>query len=449
LPRIEFVRIDLPVALWSIAIVLAAALLAGLVPALLSARDDLFVHLRSGSVGLDGSTAGPGRRLLVAAQVALAVTVVAAAGLLVQSVLELQSVDLGLRADGMMLLDLHLPEAEYSQRHPHAQFLDDVMAHLERAPGIAAATPVNVPPFSGQGWDLPRFTADGQSEAEALANPTLDIESVHPNYFATFGVPLVRGRAFTPADREGALNVAIVSEDVAARTWPGQNALGKRLKMGRPGSPEPWYTIVGVAAPTHYRDVAAARPTLYLPAAQFQMTATMLVVRATAPVEAVASTARERIAAIDPDVQLMRVVPLGELLESPLARPRFSALLLTAFAVSALLLSAVGLYAVMAASVRQRDREIAVRLALGATSNGVARLVLSEAARLAAAGAVIGLLAAILTTRLLRGILFEIHPLNPWAIGGAALLLMAASVLASLLPAWRATRVDTVATLRQ
>ncbi len=448
LPRAESVRIDAAVVLFSFAVVFVTALLAGAGPALLSMPDDLVSQLRTGGRGVTGSAGTRGRRTLVVAQVALAVTIVAAAGLLIRTVLSLQSVDLGLPADRLVLLDLHMPEAKYADRDRHAQFLDEVIAQLEAVPAISAATPVNVSPFSGRGWDLPRFTAERQSDEEATSNPSLNIESVHPNYFATFEVPLVRGRTFTAADREGALAVAIVSEDVAARTWPGENAVGKRLKMGRPGSRGPWYTVVGVAAQTRYRDLARQRPTLYLPAAQFQMTATMLVLRTTASIEFVASLARDRVGTIDPDVQLMRLTAFSEMLDRPLARPRFNAFVLSIFGAVALVLSAIGLYGVMAAYVRQRDREIALRLALGATASGVRRFVLAEAVRLAGLGATIGLAGASVSTRLLRGMLFQVHPLDPSAIAGAALLLIGASALASYLPARRATRIDAVATLR-
>jgi len=342
-----------------------------------------------------------------------------------------------------------MPQAKYTERGRHAQFLDELTANLEGGPDISAATPVNVSPFSGQGWDLPRFTAEGQSAEQAAANPSLNLESIHPNYFETFEVLLVRGRAFTPADREGAIEVAVVSEDVAARTWPGENPIGKRLKMGGPSSPaDPWYTVVGVAAQTRYRELASPRPTLYLPAAQFQMTATMLVLRTTAPLEIVASLARDRVRTVDTDVQVMRVAPFTEMLGRPLARPRFNAFLLSIFGVAALLLSTVGLYAVMSAYVRQRDREIAIRQALGATATGVCRFVLAETVRLACLGAVIGLAGAVSVTRLLRGMLFEVHPLDPWTILGAALLLIAAAALASFVPVRRATRVDAMAMLR-
>jgi predicted permease len=448
LPRVESVRIDAAVVVFSTAVVFVTALLAGVGPALVSMPDDLVSHLRTGGRGVTGSAAIHGRRTLVVAQVALAVTIVAAAGLLIRSVLRLQSVDLGLPADRLVLLDLHMPQAKYADRGRHAQFLDEVIAQLEAVPAISAATPVNVSPFSGRGWDLPRFTAEGQGDEEAASNPSLNIESVHPNYFVTFEVPLARGRTFIAADREGALEVAIVSEDVAARTWPGEHAVGKRLKMGRPSARGPWYTVVGVAAQTRYREVASPRPTLYLPAAQFQMTATMLVLRTTASLEFVASLARDRVGTIDPDVPLMRVAAFSEMLDRPLARPRFNAFLLGIFGAVALLLSAVGLYGVMAAYVHQRDREIAVRLALGATASGVRRFVLAEAVRLAGLGVMIGLAGAILSTRVVRGMLFQVHPLDPVTIAGAALLVIGASALASYLPVRRATRIDAVATLR-
>jgi predicted permease len=448
LPRVESVRLDATVALFTIAVGFLAALLAGFAPAMSSMRADLVLQLRSGGPGTTGPAGQRGRRALVVAQVALAVTIVAAAGLLIRSVLRLQSVEIGFATDRLVLVDLDMPQAKYADRTRLAHFLDEVILQLEAAAAVSAATPVNLSPFSGQGWDLPRFTAEEQSAEEAAANPSLNLESVHPNYFETFEVPLVRGRAFTEADREGAIEVAIVSEDVARRTWPGEDPIGKRLKMGRPDSGEPWRTVVGVAAATRYRELASPRPTLYLPAAQFQMTAQMLVLRTTAPVELLASLSREKIAAVDPDVRVMRVAPFTEMLAGPLARPRFNAFLLSMFGTAALLLSTIGLYAVMAAYVRQRDREIALRLALGATPTGVRWFVLAEALGLAGFGALIGLAGAAGATRLLRGMLFEVEPLNPPTLAGAAFLLVAAAALASWVPVRRAIRIDAVAMLR-
>jgi putative ABC transport system permease protein len=292
------------------------------------------------------------------------------------------------------------------------------------------------------------FTAEGQTAQRAMTNPSLNLESIHPNYFATLGVPLLRGRGFTDADRQGAPTVAIVSEDVAARTWPGEDPIGKRIKFGGLLSTDSWRTVVGVARRTRYRELPEPRPTLYLPAEQFIVAARMLVIRTSAPLAEVAALARARVRSVDPDVRVMRVAPFAELLGKPLARPRFNAGLISCFALVALALASVGLYAVMSASVRLRYKELAIRLALGATSSDVRRLVLGEGLRLALAGVTVGLASSLAGAGLLRGLLFDVAPFDPTAMGGSALLLVAVATLASYLPARRATQLDPVATLR-
>jgi putative ABC transport system permease protein len=447
LPRIESIRIDATVAAFSVAVVFVTALLAGILPGLFSMHGDLVSPLRGGSATIAG-TATRGRRLLVVGQVALAVAVLAAAGLLIRSVLNLQAIDLGLAAERLVVIDLHLPSAAYAERDRRAQFLDQVFTQLEAVPGISAVTPVNVAPFTDRGWDVPRVTAEGQDNDQAASNPSLNLESIHPNYFSTIEAPIVRGRPFSAADREGTVDVAIVSEDVASRLWPGQNPIGRRLKMGRVEGTGRWLEVVGVAATTRYRTVTTPRPTLYLPAAQFQMTATMLIVRSTASLELLVSVARERIRAIDPTVTVLSAAPFADYLDRPLGRPRFNAFLIGVFGIAALLLSTLGLYAVMAAHVRQRDREIAVRLALGATGANVRRLVLVEAGRLVGLGALLGVACAVAGTRFLRGLLFEVQPMDPVIIGGATVLLIAAATLAAYAPMRRAARADVVSVLR-
>ena len=323
------------------------------------------------------------------------------------------------------------------------------MARLEAAPGIAGATPVNTPPFAGSGgWDAPEFTAEGQDKERAAANPSLNLESIHPGYFATFEIALVRGRGFTTGDARGAANVAIVSEDVAARTWPGEDPIGRRLKLGGHGSTDPWRTVVGVARPTRYRELARPRATLYLPAAQFVQGARLLVLRSSSPLDVVARLAMERVSAVDPELRVTRVASFSELLQGPLARPRFNVWLIGVFGVVALLLTAIGLYAVMGAYVRQRYPEIGVRVALGASPADVRRSVLGEGLRLASTGAAIGLLGALGAGRMLGGLLFEVHPLDPVSLLGAPLLLIGAAPLASYLPARTAARLDPLVVLR-
>ena len=210
-----------------------SAALAGVVPALTASRLDLVDCLRAGGRGTTGAASARGRRLLVAAQVALAVTVVAAAGLLARSVQRLQSVDMGLAADRLVLAEFDLPRERYADTTLRRTFHDEVVARVGAAPGIESVTPLNVQPFAGAtGWDVPRFTAEGQTADQVALNPSLNFEAVYPPYFSTLGVVIVRGREFTAADRDGAPRVAIVSDALAAATWPGQDPIGKRLKFG-------------------------------------------------------------------------------------------------------------------------------------------------------------------------------------------------------------------------
>jgi putative ABC transport system permease protein len=449
LPRAESVRIDVAVVLFTVGVAFATSLLAGLVPALSSVRADVVSQLRSGGRGVTSSTARFGRRVLVVAQVALAVMILVAAGLLTHSLLKLQSVDIGLSADHLVLIDLALPQAKYADRATHERFLDEAMARLEGDADLSAATPVNVPPFAGiGGWDVPRFTAEGQDAERVASNPSLNLESIHPNYFKTFGIVLQRGRTFTRGDREGAPQVAIVSEDVARLTWPGEDPIGKRLKLGGVSSRDPWLTIVGVAAATRYRELSKLRPTLYLPAAQFQMTAEILAVRTTASIDRVARLAREALQQIDPTASVMRVEPFSKQLDRTLADRRFNMFLVSVFGLAALTLATIGLYAVMAASVRQRDREIGIRVAVGATPQRIRQLVLGEGLSLTGIGVAIGVVGAIAGARVIQSLLFETAALDPQMIVGAVVVLVVASLLASLVPVRRAMGLDAVSLLQ-
>jgi putative ABC transport system permease protein len=375
------------------------------------------------------------------------VTVVAAAGLLTQTMAHLQSASTGIASDRLVFVNLSMPRDKVANRPRHAQFLSDAIASLQGLPGVEAVTPVNVLPFAG-GWSVPVFAAEGQTEVQAASNPSLGLESVHHNYFEAMGVRIVEGRAFTSADRDGAEEAAIVSEDVAARTWPGQSAIGKRLKMGGPDSHDAWLTVVGVAASTRYRELARPQATLYLPAAQFIDAAQTLAVRTTMPIDQLVSLTRSRLQGLDAGARVMGVAPFSSIMEKPLARPRFNAFLFGIFGLAALFLATIGHYAMLAASVGQREREIALRVALGATPANVRSLVLREIAWLSGAGAVLGLVVATLATRLLRTMLYGVDPLDPTTLAAAAVVVAGASVLVSWWPLRQATRVDALAVLR-
>jgi putative ABC transport system permease protein len=447
LPRVDAIRIDGAVVLFVMALSLATTILAALVPAFAAGRIDLVSQVHSGGRAVTRGTKR-GRAALVAAQVALAVTVVAAAGLVTRSLLRLQSTGTELGADRLVLVSLSLPQDRYTERGRRLQFLEELVTRLEATPTISAVTPINAVPFSGVGWDVPVITAEGQNAAEVAANGSVNLEAVQPGYFDTFAVA-VRGRSFDERDRENAPAVAIVSVDVASRLWSGQDPIGKRLKMGDLESKDTWRTVVGVASRTRYRDLRAPQATLYVPDTQLIVTADSLVVRSTAPLAQVADVAREQVRAIDSTARVPRVAPFGELLREPLARPRFYTFVLGVFGVSALLLSAIGLYAVIAASVRQRYAEFGIRLALGAGPRDVRRMVLREGMLLAAGGAVTGLALALVVTQFLRGLLYEVDPLDAVSLLMATMLLLAAAGVACYLPARTAARMDPLVALRE
>ena len=446
LPRTESIRVDGVVIALLFVIALPTSVLSALAPAWVSSRLDLLSQLRTSGRGATGG-ARQGRRVLVVAQVALAVAVTAAAGLMTRSLLRLQAVDTGVATEDLWFVRLAMPASQYAGSPRHAQFLSEATASLAALPQVSAVTTVNAAPYSG-GWSVPRITVEGQNEELAATNPPLSLEAVRAGFFETMGVRIVSGRAFTDGDRAGSVDVAVVSEDVAARMREDGDALGRRIKMGTPDSSGRWLTVVGVAASTRYRDLAAPQATLYLPAAQMLDVAQTLAVRTTAPPALVASLARERLRAIDPNVHVMSVVPFERTLDAPLAQPRFNAFLLNLFGAAALLLAGIGQYAVIAAYVRQREREIALRVALGASPANVRWLVLAEALRLSAMGAVIGVIGAAVISRLLRGLLYEADSLDPVTLTAAVLLLGLASVAAAWLPLRRALRVDATAMLK-
>jgi predicted permease len=449
LPRFESIRTDRSVIAFTVGVAFLAAAMAGLAPALSASRIDLVSQLRAGGRGPVGTASGRVRRVLVAAQVALAVTVVAAAGLLGRSLQRLQSVEMGLDHDRLVFAELDPPRDWSADPHRLRRHLEAVTERIGATADIEAVTPLNVEPFAGAaGWELPRFTAEGQTADQVAMNPALNFEAVYVPYFATLGVTIVRGRAFVAADREGAPPVAVVSDAVAAHTWPGQDPIGKRLKFGGIDSRSEWMTVVGVAATTRYRELVIPRPTLYIPAAQFPSTSGRLAIRTLADSAFVARVVEESVRTIDPTVRVTRIASYADYLRVPLAWPRFYTLLLVVFATAALLLSSIGLYGVMAVSVRQRHAELGVRLALGATSRDIRRLVLGEGLRLALVGAIAGLALAWTATRLFRGQLFETEPRDPAVLLGAALLLVGAALVATYVPARRAANVDPTVLLR-
>ena len=433
LPRADAVRVDARIVIASLALAVVAAVLAAVVPAVTSAGAQLASHLRVASRGTV-TRDGHWRRGLVVAQVALSVMGLTAAALLAGSFQALRAEAAHLSSDRLMYVPLDLPQSTYSDRARRQRLVTGLVDALEADPRVEAATPINVPPFSGVGWDVPVFSAEGQTEMEAHGNPSLNLEEIHAGYFDTFQVALMRGRAFAATDTDTAPPVAIVSADVAARVWPGLDPIGRRLKMGTPASPGRWLTVVGITAPTRYRDLRSERSTLYVPALQMIGAAQHLAVRTALPTSQLMELLRARVRAIDPAVSVMPLRAFTELLEVPLARPRFYTVLMTGFGATGVALAVVGLYGVVATGVRQRRQEFGIRLALGAEARHLRRLVLADGARLVGTGLVVGLIAAGVAAQALRGLLYGIAPLDPMTLALAVAGITVVSAAALIAP---------------
>jgi predicted permease len=444
-------------------------LLFGVLPAFAAVRFDLSSPLRADSrSGTEGRRLRKIRQALVASQLALAVVVLAGAGLLVRSLARLMSLDMGYSTAHLSMVNISLPwrqfvhDCEQTNSAPttHADTLvwakcvdetnfaahEHVMTSLHGVPGVVAVSPEAVPPFLGSNVWMGRFAAAEQSDADARANPWFGIDGVGPEYFDALGIPLIQGRSFTDQDRRESPRVAIITEGVARRLWPNQSAIGKRLLSGEDHTPDSLMTVVGVVKDFHYRLHRESTPTIFKPYQQL-VAQGYLVVRTQGSMTS-AEALRHAVERSGSAATFIRSQSMDDLIAPQLVTPRFDALLLSMFALAAIVLAAVGLYGIIASAVTQQTREIGIRMALGATPSGVRNMVLTQAISIAAIGAAVGLIGAIAGTRLLTSLLFDIKPTDPPTLGGVTLLLLVVAAASAYLPARRATAIDPAQTLR-
>jgi putative ABC transport system permease protein len=454
IPRLAETRIDGAVLLFALGAAVASAVLFGLAPALRAARQDVQGALRAGGRGL-GLGRDRMRGGLVAAEVALALTLLAGAGVLVRSAVALQRVPPGFDPAGVVVGRVSLPAAAYATPERTLAAFLAVGERLGAAPGVRRAAITTQPPL-GPGRSTNGLIPEGRPLDARSAIPAR-LHLVTPGYFATMGVRLARGRDFVADDRHGRERVVIVSEAFARAAWPGQDPIGKRLACceGGPGEPTWWKTVVGVAGDVRADGPAAdAPPEFYLPIAQapadawdWIQRAVTLVARGDAAAgedggAALVSAMRAAVRDVDPGVPLYGVTTMRDALAGSMADARFNTLLLTLLAAIGLVLSAVGVYGVAAYFVTLRAHEIGVRLALGATPRGVLRLMLWQGLRPAALGVLVGAAVATGALRLLRGAVFGVSPTDPASVVAAGVVLLAAAALATAVPAWRAARAD-------
>ncbi|MFL6279113.1 MAG: ADOP family duplicated permease [Vicinamibacterales bacterium] len=445
LPRLDEVhRHGVPLGL-AVLVGCGAALASAVMPALWLARDVPLLH-RDGR-----NTSAPrnvvfAQRVIVVFQVGLAVFVLFVAGLLGRTLQTLHAIDTGMAVDHVAVIEMSLPETKFASGERVAAMYETLLSRIRALPGVTSAATVNVVPFTGAtgGWDGP-FVAEGQS----LRAQVFNFGVVGPEYFETMGIQLRSGRTFDTNDRRGSVPVAIVSEQAARLLGIEDAAVGRRIRLGE--SPGDWRTVIGVAAETRYRALRDAAPTVYLPLGQFSEVLTLIttvVVRIDGHPAAAVPAIRDAVVQTDPDVMVLDAVGLNDLVTGQFTAPRLNAVLISVFGAAAGVLAAVGLYSLLAAAVKARGRELAIRQAIGATPARLRRLVVIQGLSLCGAGLAVGLAGGFAAARLLRTVLYGVAANDPYTVSGVAVLLMITSVAASYVPAQRATRPDLIALLR-
>jgi putative ABC transport system permease protein len=439
------VGMDWRVVMFALGASLLTALLTGILPAVQVTREDPNATLRDEGRGFSVSRRrGRIGSVLVVGQVALSLLLLICAGLLVRSFGRLLRVDPGFDAGNVLTMEVSLPTEKYAKPEQQIAFFDETLRRISSLPGVRGAAISAAAPLS-----IKRITPmlpEGQPEVPLAQRPFLDIEAVSPQWFTTMRVPLLSGRGFADADDEHAPKVVIVNETFARRFWPGQNAVGKHVTIGR--WPEP-SEVVGIAADVHNRGLAQEPlAQIYLPFPQLPWGDMNLLVRTAVPPMSVAGAVRAQIAAVDPDQPVTAVRTVDELMDISRAQPRFTMLLLAGFSGTALVLAAIGLAAVLAWSVVQRQHEMAIRLALGADRRDIRWLVVRDGLVLAGSGIAMGIVAGLLVTRLMSSVLYKTSARDLSTFAIAPLALFGIAWLASYLPARRATDVDPLDTLR-
>jgi putative ABC transport system permease protein len=455
LPRADEIGIAPPVLLFTLGISVLTGLLFGLAPAMHASAVDLHGMLKEGGRGSAGDRGGQGlRRMLVVAEVALALTLLTGAGLLVKSFARLASVDPGFDPDHLLTFNLSLPDARYPSDSQRTAFFDRVLPAIAAVPGVRAAGATSVMPFGG-GWTTASFEIEGYQPPPRQPGPWGDIRRVSPGFFETLRIPIRRGRSLTADDRAGGRLVAVIDEEFVRRYWPKDDPLGRRLSFGPPPgatdtAAREWIEVVGVVGHTKHEGLDAEnRLQLYLPYAQQPRPLLAVAVRTAGEPAGYVNQMRRAVQAIDPDQPISAVRTMDELIAQSVGQRRLSMLLLSLFSGIALLLASLGIYGLMSYSVAQRSRELGVRIALGADRADVLRLVLRQGMSLALTGIAIGVGVAFALTRLVSSQLYDVRATDPATFAGMAVLLGLTALAANLIPALRATRVDPAVVLRE
>ncbi|MEK6286645.1 MAG: ABC transporter permease [Acidobacteriota bacterium] len=449
LPRVYEISVDARVLGFTVAIAVLTSVLFGLTPALQASKINLSESLKEGSRGLaGGQRSNYVRSVLVISEVALSLVLLIGAGLMIKSLASLLKVDPGFKPDSTLTMQISLLGSRYPSAKQQIAFFQDVTHRVETLPGIQSVGLISSAPLSG-GVYAGGFSIEGRVATSESDDLVADRRMISPEYFNALGIPLLEGRGFSDRDDQPSPGVVVISESWARRFLPNETPLDKRIKLGGRDSTRPWLSIVGIAADV--RDTALesdARPCVYLPYPQFPSSSMTLVVRAAFDPKLLISGIRDEVWAVDKDQPVTDVKTMDQHVADSVSPRRFNAMLLGIFASLALVLASVGIYGVMAYSVTQRTHEIGIRVALGAQSSHVIKLVVGRGMALVLTGVAIGLAGALALTRVMTSLLYGVSATDPMTFAVVSVLLVAVALLASYIPARRAMKVDPTVALR-
>ena len=450
LVSLQTVGLNVPVLLWTLGISVLTGIIFGLAPAIHISRLNLNDSLKEGGKSESGQASGS-RRLrgaLVVSEIALAVVLLASAGLLIKSFMRLEQVDRGFNTDNILTMVVRLPDAKYSKDAEIISFFSQALDHVRSLPGVRSAGEINFLPLYGGLGSATGFKIEGRPEPPPGQGPGCDVRAADAGYFQTMGIPLLRGRNFSEREQTEARHVILINEALARKYFSNEDPIGKRLDVAMFDKPF-WAEIVGVVGNVRYDSlIDESPPAVYFPHSDLTYSFMTLVIRTDGDPAAIAPAVQREIRSLDPNQPVSDVRTMNQVMSEWVSRSRFNTLLLGLFAGLATLLSAVGIFGVMNYSVALRTRELGLRLAIGAQPRQVLLLVLRQGLLLTVFGVVLGLVAAFALTRLLSGLLFGVEAVDVSTFTTISLLLVTVSLLACYLPARRAMRIDPLQALR-
>ncbi len=448
LPRAHEIGVDASVLGFTVAIAMLTTVFFGLTPGLQSSKVNLSESLKEGSRALAGGRRSNRlRRSMVIVEIALSLVLLIGAGLMIKSLAGLLKVNPGFNPENTLTMNIALPGSRYANANRQIAFFQDVTQRVSSLPGAQSVGLISSAPLSG-GVYAGGFSIESRADADG-ENLVADRRMISPDYFNALGIPLLRGRSFADRDDQSSPGVVIVSESWARRFLPNQDPIDRRIKLGGRDSSRPWLTVVGVAGDV--RDAALesdAKPCLYIPYPQFPSSSMSLVVRAAVDPKPLIASIRNEVWSIDKDQPVTDIKTMDQSVADSVSPRRFNAMLLAIFAGLALVLASVGIYGVMTYSVVQRTNEIGIRMALGAQSSDVIKLMVGHGMLLVFTGVVIGLAGAVALTRVMTSLLYGVSATDPLTFAGVSLVLLTVAFFASYIPARRAARIDPMIALR-